>query len=243
MPGSRALFYRPPFVSWVGHLSFVLRSLPLRSLRSLRETNGGYEWRTEDGTKTRQRRYEVKGTWGDDTRWTESVTPGPWSSGVVSSPHTVPFRFTVVSVPFAHSLRSSHSLHLTPSEATGTEWEGAEWGGPVPPAGTAKGRDGTEEWRPVPSLLSLRPPPGAGEWTEWAVPTEEARRATGPRFTRGTRKRAGPCPCRPEACTEGPKHSEGSEVRRPVPSLRPTSETVRRWREGCRGVGWGRERA
>ena len=132
MPGSRALFYRPPFVSWVGHLSFVLRSLPLRSLRSLRETNGGYEWRTEDGTKTRQRRYEVKGTWGDDTRWTESVTPGPWSSGVVSSPHTVPFRFTVVSVPFAHSLRSSHSLHLTPSEATGTEWEGAEWGGPVP---------------------------------------------------------------------------------------------------------------
>ena len=37
--------------------------------------------------------------------------------------------------------------------------------------------------------------------------------------------------------------SEGSEVRRPVPSLRPTSETVRRWREGCRGVGWGRERA
>ena len=128
MPGSRALFYRPPFVSWVGHLSFVLRSLPLRSLRSLRETNGGYEWRTEDGTKTRQRRYEVKGTWGDDTRWTESVTPGPWSSGVVSSPHTVPFRFTVVSVPFAHSLRSSHSLHLTPSEATGTEWEGAEWG-------------------------------------------------------------------------------------------------------------------
>ena len=121
MPGSRALFYRPPFVSWVGHLSFVLRSLPLRSLRSLRETNGGYEWRTEDGTKTRQRRYEVKGTWGDDTRWTESVTPGPWSSGVVSSPHTVPFRFTVVSVPFAHSLRSSHSLHLTPSEATGTE--------------------------------------------------------------------------------------------------------------------------
>jgi len=41
--GSRALFYRPPFVSWVGHLSFVLRSLPLRSLRSLRETNGGYE--------------------------------------------------------------------------------------------------------------------------------------------------------------------------------------------------------
>lgn len=92
-----------------------------------RETNGGYEWRTEDGTKTRQRRYEVKGTWGDDTRWTESVTPGPWSSGVVSSPHTVPFRFTVVSVPFAHSLRSSHSLHLTPSEASGTEWEGAEW--------------------------------------------------------------------------------------------------------------------
>ena len=72
------------------------------------------------------------------------------------------------------------------------------------------------------------------------MPTEEARRATGPRFTRGTRKRAGPCPCRPEACTEGPKHSEGSEVRRPVPSLRPTSETVRRWREGCRGVGWGR---
>ena len=60
--GSRALFYRPPFVSWVGHLSFVLRSLPLRSLRSLRETNGGYEWRTEEGTKTRQRRYEVKGT-------------------------------------------------------------------------------------------------------------------------------------------------------------------------------------
>lgn len=42
-------------------------------------------------------------------------------------PHTVPFRFTVVSVPFAHSLRSSHSLHLTPSEASGTEWEGAEW--------------------------------------------------------------------------------------------------------------------
>ena len=139
MPGSRALFYRPPFVSWVGHLSFVLRSLPLRSLRSLRETNGGYEWRTEDGTKTRQRRYEVKGTWGDDTRWTESVTPGPWSSGVVSSPHTVPFRFTVVSVPFAHSLRSSHSLHLTPSEATGTEWEGAEWGGPVPGPASVSG--------------------------------------------------------------------------------------------------------
>ena len=98
------------------------------------------------------------------------------------------------------------------------------------------GRDGEGPWwdgrmTARSSLLSLRPPPGAGEWTEWAVPTEEARRATGPRFTRGTRKRAGPCPCRPEACTEGPKHSEGSEVRRPVPSLRPTSETVRRWRE------------
>ena len=74
------------------------------------------------------------------------------------------------------------------------------------------------------------------------MPTEEARRATGPRFTRGTRKRAGPCPCRPEACTEGPKHSEGSEVRRPVPSLRPTSETVRRWREGYQGGGFLRER-
>ena len=98
------------------------------------------------------------------------------------------------------------------------------------------GRDGEGPWwdgrmTARSSLLSLRPPPGAGEWTEWAVPTEEARRATGPRFTRGTRKRAGPCPCRPEACTEGPKHSEGSEVRRPVPSLRPTSETVRRWRD------------
>ena len=120
--------------------------------------------------------------------------------------------------------------------------KGGHFLGPVPPAGTAKGRDGTEEWRPVPHSSHYEPP-GAGEWTEWAVPTEEARRATGPRFTRGTRKRAGPCPCRPEACTEGPKHSEGSEVRRPVPSLRPTSETVRRWREGCRGVGWGRERA
>ena len=49
-----------------------------------------------------------------------------WILGVLVIPHTVPFRFTVVSVPFAHSLRSSHSLHLTPSEATGTEWEGAE---------------------------------------------------------------------------------------------------------------------
>ena len=77
------------------------------------------------------------------------------------------------------------------------------------------------------------------------MPTEEARRATGPRFTRGTRKRAGPCPCRPEACTEGPKHSEGSEVRRPVPSLRPTSETVRPVARGMQGgwVGVGRERS
>ena len=126
MPGSRALFYRPPFVSWVGHLSFVLRSLPLRSLRSLRETNGGYEWRTEDGTKTRQRRYEVKGTWGDDTRWTESVTPGPWSSGVVSSPHTVPFRFTVVSVPI-RSLTTFLSLTSPYSERSDWNGVGRSW--------------------------------------------------------------------------------------------------------------------
>ena len=81
-------------------------SVPLRSLRSLRETNGKVwvkDWRTE--RRPDRGDTEVKGTWGDDTRWTESVTPGPWSSGVVSSPHTVPFRFTVVSVPFAHSLR------------------------------------------------------------------------------------------------------------------------------------------
>ena len=80
--------------------------------------------------------------------------------------------------------------------------------------------------------------------------SERCRRTSGApgdgplRFTRGTRKRAGPCPCRPEACTEGPKHSEGSEVRRPVPSLRPTRRPDESGGYDAGGwVGVGRERS
>jgi len=163
MPGSRALFYRPPFVSWVGHLSFVLRSLPLRSLRSLRETNGGYEWRTEDGTKTRQRRYEVKGTWRDRT---ERVTNG---GGERCERRAAPFLLTFVTIAAFRSLSSPGSgLNLppcfrrlsvtarvsflsslnTPVHIIDLEAVGMEWGDPTSGVETAgKGYDVMRECR------------------------------------------------------------------------------------------------
>ena len=118
MPGSRALFYRPPFVSWVGHLSFVLRSLPLRSLRSLRETNGGL-WvkdggRNEDPTEA-IRSEETEGTThGGRNMTTKGLTLMPWVSRSL--------RFSVLSA-------REHAIHprSLPSSGPAPPSERSEW--------------------------------------------------------------------------------------------------------------------
>ena len=122
--------------------------------------------------------------------------------------------------------------------------KGGHFLGPVPPAGTAKGRDGTEEWRPVPhsSHYARRQAPASERSERCRRRRRAGRRARGSREERGS----GPVPV-PVGRRRVPRDRNTVKGVRWGGRSLPYGRRVRLWDGGERDaggwVGVGRERS